>query len=106
MNKAICFWMLFLVSTLWAAVPEPVITTASVSGAYAIVAGRLESKPSVPVGISVKNGNLMYSTLTDLEGRWGIVILFQNVNFTVQSWSLSEPTDKAQETVGKMKLSQ
>lgn len=76
-------------------VPEVIITTLSSSGGHATVAGRLASKPERPVGISVRNGNLMYSTLTDAEGRWGIVIRHLAVNVSVESWSLLNSGEKS-----------
>lgn len=82
---------------LFADIPEAVITTLSSANGHATVAGRLASKPSAPVGITVRNGNLVYSTLTDSEGRWGIVIRHLAVNVTVQAWSFSNGAERGPE---------
>jgi len=97
MKLAIIIGAFLGIGRAWASVPDVVITTLSSYNGHATVAGRLVSKPEAPVGISVRNGNLMYSTLTDGEGRWGIVIRHQAVNVTVQSWSLLNPADRAAE---------
>ena len=84
---------------LRADVPEVVITTMLSANGHATIAGRLASKPKGPVGISVRNGNLSYSTVTDPEGRWGIVIRHQSTQVTANSWSLTDPTDQASPVV-------
>lgn len=98
---AVCFSSL----GVSAQVPDVVITTLASANGHATVAGRLTSKPSGPVGISVRNGNIMYSTLTDAEGRWGIVIRHLAVNVSVQSWSLTSPDERSTEVVAKLRLS-
>lgn len=75
-------------------VPEPVITDMSSAHSHATIAGRLNSKPTTPVGVSVQNGGIMYSTITDLEGRWAIVIRHRSVNVGVASWNLADAQDR------------
>jgi len=80
--------------TAFAEVPDVVVTTMTSANGHATIAGRLASKPGVPVGISVRNGNIMYSTISDPEGRWGIVIRHLSTNVSVNSWSLTVPEEK------------
>ena len=89
-------------TTLVAAVPDVVITTLSSSNGHGTVAGRLELKPSGPVGISVRNGNLMYSTITDGDGRWGIVIRHLSTQVTATSWSLTNSSDRGSDVVASI----
>ncbi len=84
-------------SISFAQVPDPTITTLSSYNGYATVAGRLSSQVDGPVGISVQNGNLSYSTLTDSDGRWGIVIRHQSTHVTVKSWDLRNTNDQSRE---------
>jgi hypothetical protein len=87
--------LFFFGSLCFGNVPEPIITTAHSSGSFAVVAGTLSSKTDRPVGISVQNGNLMYSTLTDAAGRWGIVIRNLSTTLGVTSWDLQNPSEKS-----------
>jgi hypothetical protein len=95
--KSIVLAVLGLVGAIAQGVPEPVITTMSSYNGYATIAGRLNSKPETPVGVSVRNGNLISSTLTDAEGRWGIVIRHLGVQVTVQTWDISHPSERGRE---------
>lgn len=94
---------LMLVGICFAQVPDPTITTMISLNGYATIAGRLVAKADGPVGISVRNGNLMYSTLTDAEGRWGIVIRHAAVNVTVQSWDMKNPIDRSNDLVTEVR---
>lgn len=96
---------LFATVSSFAQVPEPVITTMTSSSGHATIAGRLNSKPEAPVGISVRNGNLIYSTITDLEGRWGIVIRHQSVNVSVESWNFNNPLERSEELKREIHIS-
>jgi hypothetical protein len=89
--------ILFFGPLCFGVVPEPIITTAHSSGSFAVVAGILSGKTNQPVGISITNGNLMYSTLTDAEGRWGIVIRHLSTSLGVTSWDLQNPSEKSRE---------
>jgi|GEM_PF-2261961 len=97
MTKMIALAVLFTGSLGFAQVPEPIITYKSTYNGHATIAGRLASKPSAPMGISVQNGSLIYSTITDAEGRWGIVIRHTSTSLTVQSWDLQNPSDRSEE---------
>ncbi len=92
-------------ASLRAAVPDVIITHTTTAGGYATIAGKLVVKPEAPVGISVRNGNLIYSTLTDPEGRWGIVIRHASVSVTAFSWSLSRTDDRGAEVTVAMPAS-
>lgn len=87
----------FLGTLCMAGVPEPTITYKSTYNGHATIAGSLASKPTGPVGITVQNGSLIYSTITDAEGRWGIVIRHMSTNLSVQSWDLQNLKDKSEE---------
>ena len=89
--------IIFFGPLCFGSVPEPIITTAHSSGSFAVVAGILSGKTDRAVGISVQNGNLMYSTLTDAQGRWGIVIRHLSTSLGVTSWDLQNPSEKSRE---------
>ncbi|NBX69213.1 MAG: hypothetical protein EBR01_09670 [Proteobacteria bacterium] len=100
--------LLFIVSliglnVLCAETPEPVVTATSANGIHGVVAGRLASKPERPVGVSVQNGNLIYSTITDAEGRWGVVVRVLSSAVKVNSFDLTEPGGRSAEVVHKFK---
>lgn len=79
----------------FSAVPDPIVTSKDSYNGYATVSGRLASKPDHPVGISVQNGNTMSSTITDPDGRWSIVFRHLSTQFSVASWELGSPSDRA-----------
>lgn len=85
-----------------AELPEPVVTTAIANGTYAVVAGKLAAKPEHPIGVSVQNGVLMYSTITDAEGRWGLVIRTLSSGLKVNSFDLTRPAERSAEVVHKI----
>ncbi|NBX76916.1 MAG: hypothetical protein EBQ92_10215 [Proteobacteria bacterium] len=87
--------LFFVGAICFGSTPEPVITTAHSSGSFAVVAGVLSGKTDRAVGISVQNGNLMYSTLTDSQGRWGITIRHLSTSLAVTSWDLQNPSEKS-----------
>ncbi len=63
-----------VVDTLsFAGTPEPVVTYSSVYQGHATSAGKLATLLPGPVGISVENGGLKYATVSDSQGRWGLV---------------------------------
>lgn len=88
--------VLFGASAAIGQVPDPTITTTSTYNGYATVGGRLNAKAEGPVGISIRNGNLMYATITDLDGRWATVIRLQSTKVDVQSWSLTTPNERSE----------
>lgn len=100
--KAIYVITVLMAAHAFAHPPEPVVTTANANGTYGIVAGRLSTKPDRPVGVSVQNGNLMTSTITDPEGRWGLVIRVLSSGLKVQSFDLSSPSERSAEVVHKI----
>jgi len=85
-------------SSVFAAVPDPIVTGTDSYNGYATVSGRLNAKPDHPVGVSVRNGNTLSSTLTDSEGRWSIVFRHRSVQYTVTAWDLSSPSDRSELT--------
>lgn len=96
----------FIFSTaLFAVVPDPIITGTDSYNGYATVSGRLNAKPDRPVGISVRNGNTISSTVTDTEGRWSIVFRHRSVQYSVTAWDISSPSDRA-ETSGELAISE
>ncbi len=93
-----------MVATLsFAGIPEPVVTYSSVYQGYATIAGKLATTPVGPVGISVENGGLKYATVSDSQGRWGIVIRYLGTTFSVNSFSLVQPSDVSAEISGVVK---
>lgn len=83
----------------YASVPDVVITTTSTANGHATIGGRLAAKPDGPVGISVRNGNILYSTISDAEGRWAIVIRHLSTQVFATSWNLAAPSDRGNEVV-------
>lgn len=77
--------------------PDVVITESSSYGGYGTIAGKLTSKPSSSVGVSVENGNIRYSTVTDEEGKWAIVIRHRSSKVQAYSWDLNIPADRSTE---------
>lgn len=90
------------VTAFSAPIPAPVVTTANGNGTFGIVAGRLASKPESPVGVSVQNGNLISSTVTDAEGRWGVVIRVLSSALVVNSFDLNRPSERSAEVIHKI----
>jgi len=94
MKMIFCFLVLGLGLTAQGKIPEPVITVGEVMGRLAVVAGRLSVVPERPVGISVTNGNIVSSTLSDEQGRWSVVIRHLSHTVSVSSWNLNNPSEK------------
>lgn len=98
--KNLFFFLSIVASAFsYAEVPDVVITTLSSANGHATVGGRLAAKPDGPVGISVRNGNIMYSTISDAEGRWAIVIRHLSTQVFASSWSLTSPSERSAEVV-------
>ncbi len=71
-------------------VPDPVITGTDSYQGYGTIAGKLKTPPEGnAVGISVRNGGVTYSTVTDKQGYWAIVIRHLSTTVEVQSWDQS-----------------
>ena len=103
MRRILVAHFLLLSGIALADVPDVVITTLSSANSYATVAGRLVTKPESPVGVSVRNGNLVYSTLTDSEGLWGIVIRHISNQVSVSSWNLTNGAERGKEITLEIK---
>src|SRR3954467_8171673 len=91
------FLVLFTIATFAsAAVPDPVIGVLSQASSYVTIAGHLSEKPNGPVGISIKNGGIIYPTVSDPDGNWGAVVRMLTTHFEVASWSLTNANDRGQ----------
>lgn len=90
------FLILIFSASSFAAVPDPIVTGTDSYNGYATVSGRLNAKPDHPVGISIRNGNTLSSTLTDADGRWSIVFRHRSVQYTVAAWDLATPSDRSE----------
>jgi len=95
MKLPLLAFILFFTAVLIADVPEPVLTVGEVYGRLAVVAGKLSTPPERAVGISVLNGNLISSTVTDPEGRWSIVIRHLANEVSVSSWDFLNPAERS-----------
>lgn len=95
MRIIITLTIILISCSLWAHVPEPIITVGDAQGSFAVVAGKLANRPERPVGISVLNGNIISSTITDAEGRWSLVIRHLSTQLSVTSWDLLNPESKS-----------
>lgn len=101
--KSLWILSLFLVSVSFAQIPEPIVTSASTLGGLAFIAGRLSEKTEKPFGVSVRNGNVLSSTLTDPDGRWAIVIRQLAMKYSVQSWELQSPRERSSWVTGEIR---
>ena len=101
MKTLFLFWAL-LGSVGFAEVAGPVVTSASAIGGVGFISGKLDGKTDRPLGISVQNGNVISSTVTDPEGRWAIVIRHLATQFTVTSWQLSQGLERSVEVRGEL----
>ena len=90
MNRLWIIGLAIVNATIFAAIPEPVITATDTYQGYATVAGRLNAKPESALGVSVRNGNVMYSTVTDSEGRWAVVIRHRSTSVSVNAFELGK----------------
>lgn len=103
--KMIFYFLVFgLGVTAQGKIPDPVITVGEVMGRLAVVAGRLSVVPERPVGISVTNGNIISSTLTDEKGRWSLVIRHLSHTVSVTAWDLMAPSDRSFEVKSNLVL--
>ena len=96
MKKIYTFAFAMIVSTTaLSETPEPKVEFADVYQTHATVAGRLASKPVTPVGVTIENGGVKYSTLTDADGNWGVVFKYRSPRYYVSSFDLSESSKKS-----------
>ena len=96
------FLVLLIGSSVFATIPEAVITHTNAYNGYATIAGRLTSKPEAPVGVTIQNGGIAYSTVTDNEGRWAIVIGHRSITVDAQSYNLSNGKEVSKTTNSKI----
>jgi hypothetical protein len=101
MKTLFLVWVL-LGSVCSAEVVGPVVTSASAVGGVGFIAGKLDGKTDRPLGISLQNGNVISSTITDPEGHWAIVIRHLSNQFSVQSWELSRGLERSVEVHGEL----
>lgn len=92
--------MMFLIagSIAKASVPQPIVTGTDSYNGFATVCGKLDAKPDHPMGISLANGNILSSTITDPDGRWSVVFRQRSIEYTVASWSLADASDRSEIT--------
>jgi hypothetical protein len=79
--KYLLFSILLFLSPCFSA--EPVLDYKNSIGGIATVAGHVTPRGAGPFLISVGNGGLSYSTLTDSNGNWGIVFRHLSPQFDV-----------------------
>jgi len=70
-------------------VPEPVLDHKNSYNGYGTFAGHLSAKPAEPLGITVDNGGVKFSTITDKEGNWAISFRQRVIYSDITAWSLS-----------------
>jgi hypothetical protein len=85
-----------------AEIPKPIVEFVDVYQTHATVAGRLNSKPTAPMGVTVENGGVKYSTLTDADGYWGIVFKYRSPRYLVRVFGLTDNANKSQELRGNL----
>ena len=73
----------------FAAVPEPVLDYKNSYNGYGTFAGRLSAKPAEALGITVDNGGIKFSTITDKQGNWAITFRQRVIYSDITAWSLS-----------------
>lgn len=103
MRHLVLIAFLSATSQAFADVPEPVVTHASSYQGHATIAGRLSSNPDAVTGITVENGGLKYSTITDAEGNWSVVIRHRSVSYSVKSFDLKGSGDASHEVKLQLK---
>ena len=101
--KQILIFSFFLIAGFAKAVPDPKITWIDISNGYIIVAGVLTENIDKPVGIKVTDAGITYATLTDLDGKWAMVVRGYSVRVTVEAWDLNNPKNRSKEITGLAK---
>jgi hypothetical protein len=103
MDKIIFIASILTISTAATAeVPEAKVEYTNVYQSHATMAGKLTSRPVEPVGVTVENGGLKYSTITDGDGAWGLVFKYRSSNYTVTTFELKDATSKSPELKGRL----
>jgi hypothetical protein len=90
-------------SLVLAETPQPRVDYASAYNGYATITGGLEQTPSAPVGVVVQMSGFRYSTITDANGKWGIVVKYTSSSYSVNSFSLTNATDHSSITENSLK---
>ena len=93
---------LFSFSAL-ADVPQPVVEFASAVGGYATISGRLDSTSRDPIGVTVEMGGLKYTTISDPNGKWSVVVKYRSTNYTVNSFNLMNSNERSEIHAEKLK---
>lgn len=93
--KAILIVMLVSCAFAVADVPELVLKYKNSYGGYATFAGKLGTKPAEPIGVTVDNAGLKFSTITDKEGNWAITFRQHAVTSDITAWSFSRPDERS-----------
>jgi len=56
------------------------------------VGGQVTGSVQGPIGVSVEDGGIRYSTIADPSGTWALVFRHTAVDFTVSAWLLDKPS--------------
>ena len=80
-----------LISTgkAFAVIPDVVLDYKNSYNGYGTFAGHLSEKPSVSLGLTVNNGGIKFSTITDKDGNWAISFRQRVITSDITVWSLS-----------------
>ncbi len=100
------FTMMSMSAAAFAELPEAKVDYGNVYQSHATLAGRLTSKPTEPLGVTIENGGLKYSTITDADGNWGLVFKYRSGNYTINTFELQNPASKGSEVKGKLENAQ
>jgi len=76
--------------------PQAIITFKDSYNGYATVAGKVLSEEDQDVAVTVRCGNLKYTTMPDPDGNWGIVFRHTNLHFYVTAWDRTDPENQTQ----------
>lgn len=93
MKLGTLFFTVILTASTFAAVPDVVLDFKNSYNGYGTFAGHLTSTPTAPVGITVDNGGLKFSTIADKDGNWAISFRQRVVMSDITAWSFSNAND-------------
>ncbi len=102
MNRLICAALFSASSLALGGVPQAVVTFTDTYEGYATVAGKLSETPRQPVGVTVENGNLKYSTITDRSGNWSVVFRQRAMSYRTSAFSLQNEREIGKTTSGEL----
>ncbi len=103
MKRILVFAIGFMSMSAFADVPTPRVDYASAYNGYATISGGLEQQTAAPVGVTVQMGGLKYSTITDQDGKWSLVIRHTSVNYSVTSFNLVSANDRSANVLEQIK---